>query len=53
MNEQELLNAVCFKLIKTCRETNADEMTIKQENVTFQGEPLGDWEIIVRKAKEK
>jgi hypothetical protein len=49
MDEVEKLNAICFWLIKKCRETNADTMTITQENVTYLKEPLGNWEIIVRK----
>lgn len=48
MNEVEKLNAYCFALIGICRETNAEEMTVKQENVTHLGKPIGSWEITVR-----
>lgn len=52
MNEAETLNAICFWLIKVCRETNANEMKVTQKKVNFLGKDLGDWEIIVRKKKE-
>ena len=51
-NEIEKMNAVCFWLIGQCLETNAEKMKITQDKVTFHGEDIGDWEIIVRK-KEK
>ena len=49
MDETEKLNLICFSLIKTCRETGAETITLTQENVTYFGENLGDWEIITRK----
>ena len=49
MNEVEKLNAYCFALIHICRDTNAEEMRVEQKNVTYKGEQLGDYEIIVRK----
>lgn len=49
MDETQKLNAYCFALIKICRETNAEKMTVTQKNVTYLKEKIGDWEIIVRK----
>lgn len=49
MNEMELLNACCYKLIGIMRETQADTYTHKLEGVTFQGENIGDYEVTVRK----
>jgi hypothetical protein len=49
MNEVDKVNACCYALIHICRETNAEEMKLTQTGVTHFGEPLGDWEIIVRK----
>lgn len=43
------LNSVCFLLIHTCSEANAETMTIKQDGVTHHGKPLGDWEVVIRK----
>lgn len=43
------LNAYCFALINACLETNANEMQIRQENVTHLGKPLGNWTVTVRK----
>ena len=43
------MNIVCFWLIHACRETNAETMTVKQENVTVKGENVGDWEITVKR----
>lgn len=47
----EKLTAYCFALIKACRDTdtNAETMTLTQENVTFMGENIGTWEITVKK----
>lgn len=48
----EDLNTICFWLIKTlCVETNADEAKHTLTGVTYKGEDLGDYEIIVRKKK--
>ena len=47
--EIDNLNTVCFWLIKKCRETNAESMTVTQENVTEHGKSIGSWKIIVKK----
>lgn len=49
MDETQKINAYCFALIKICRETNAEKMTLTQENVTYFEENLGDWKITVEK----
>lgn len=49
MDEIQKMNAIVFWLIKKCRETNAETMTITQENVTEHGKNVGDWEVIVRR----
>ncbi len=53
MNETQKLNAYCFALIKACRETNAEKMTLTQENVTYLGENIGDWEMTIQKINPK
>ncbi len=45
----ELINAYCFGLIKRAKETEAQKMTITQENVKYLDEELGDWKITVEK----
>ena len=47
----ELLNQVCFWLIKLCQETDAETMKITQENVTVNKKSIGNWEIKVKKIK--
>lgn len=49
MDEVQKLNAYCFALIKICRSTGAETMTVKQENVTYLNEQIGTWEIIIKK----
>jgi hypothetical protein len=49
LTEVEKVNAYAFALINICRETGAETMTLTQEKVTHKGEPIGDWQIIVRK----
>jgi len=50
MKTQEEVNTICFWLIKNlCTDTNATEGTVTLNKVTYKGEQLGDWEIIVRK----
>ena len=51
--EVEMLNGICFWLIKQCRDTNAEKMTIKQDNVTEKGVNIGSWEIKVKKLAPK
>lgn len=49
MNQTEKLNSICFWLIKQCVDANAKTMAVTQENVNFQGKPLGNWKITVEK----
>lgn len=49
MDEMQKINAYCFALIGIMRETEAEEMTLKQEGVTYRGENIGDYEVTVRK----
>lgn len=48
-DEVKKLNTYCFALIHAMRETNAETMTVTQENVTHKGEPIGDYRITVQK----
>lgn len=49
MNEIDKINTYCFALIKACRETNAETMTLTQTNVTYLNKNIGSWEITVKK----
>lgn len=49
MDKQQKLNACSFMLINVCLKTNANEMQIRQENVTHLGKPIGNWLVTVRK----
>lgn len=53
MNEIEKLNAYCFALIGICRSTDAEEMNVLQENVTYLGKSIGNWRITVSKEGAK
>lgn len=51
--EREILidQAAAFSLIARASQVNATEMTVTQNGVTNGGEPIGDWEVIVRRIK--
>lgn len=52
-SEIEYLDAVCFALIKRCRETNATSMVVNQDGVTFAEKSIGDWKITVEALSPK
>jgi len=50
MTEIEKMNGMCFWLINQCIQTNAETMTIQQDNVWRKGKALGSWKITVEKS---
>jgi len=52
MNEKDKIIAIGYFLINLLRKTEGDTLRLTQEKVTYMGENIGNYEIIVRKIED-